>query len=129
MADDLRLFISKPELDAISTAEFGYLNLKIPGGSEQEFTVSKSEITVGRAQTNDIHIEDAKMSRTNARFELCNEREARVIDTKSSNGVWVNGIKVTEVTIKPGDVILMGGSQIQYESLPDEDDGLTIIDN
>jgi serine/threonine protein kinase len=129
MADDLRRFLSTPEPNPVSTAEFGYLNLKIPSGGKQEFAVSKSVITIGRAQTNDIVVEDAKMSRTHARFEFSDQGEVKVVDIESTNGVRVNGIKVTEAIIKPGDVIKIGGSQIQYESLPDEDDGMTIIDN
>ncbi|HSG43077.1 MAG TPA: alpha/beta fold hydrolase [Anaerolineales bacterium] len=129
MTRDLERFLSTPKTVSVSATEYGYLNLKIPGGGEQEFEVSKSEITVGRAQTNDIVIEDAKMSRAHARFEFNNKGEVRVIDTGSTNGIRVNGIKVDHAIIKPGDIIQMGESQIQYESLSDEDDGMTIINS
>jgi pSer/pThr/pTyr-binding forkhead associated (FHA) protein len=109
-------------------ASFGYLKLKLPGG-EQEFEISKSEITVGRGQTNDIVIQDSKISRAHARFEFSTGGEVTVIDTGSTNGVRVNGVKVEKAVIKPGDVIQLGESQIQYEKASEEDDGLTIIDS
>ncbi len=110
-------------------ASLGYLKLKLPGGGEQEFEVSKAEITVGRGQTNDIVIQDAKMSRAHARFEFNEKGEVTVIDTGSTNGVRVNGTKVETAVIQPGDVIQMGESQIRYERASKEDDDLTIINS
>jgi pSer/pThr/pTyr-binding forkhead associated (FHA) protein len=110
-------------------ASLGYLKLKLPGGGEQEFEVSKSEISVGRGQTNDIVIQDAKMSRAHARFEFNDRGEVTVLDAGSTNGLRVNGNKVEEAVIQPGDVIQMGESQIQYEKASDEDEGMTIINS
>ncbi len=110
-------------------ASLGYLKLKLPGGGEQEFEISKPEITVGRGQTNDIVIQDAKMSRAHARFEFNDRGEVTVLDAGSTNGVRVNGNKVEKAVIQPGDVIQMGESQIQYEKASDEDEGMTIINS
>jgi hypothetical protein len=107
----------------------GYLKLKLPGGGEQEFEISKPEITVGRGQTNDIVIQDAKMSRAHARFEFNDRGEVTVLDAGSTNGVRVNGNKVEKAVIQPGDVVQMGESQIQYKKASDEDEGMTIINS
>ena len=107
----------------------GYLKLKLPGGGEQEFEVSKSEISVGRGQTNDIVIMDSKMSRLHARFEFTAGGDVAVIDAGSTNGVRVNGVKVERMEIKPGDIVQIGESQIQYERLSEEDEGMTIIES
>ena len=107
----------------------GYLKLKLPGGGEQEFEVSKSEISVGRGQTNDIVIMDSKMSRLHARFEFTAGGDVAVIDAGSTNGVRVNGVKVERMEIKPGDIVQMGESQIRYEWSSEEDEGMTIIES
>ncbi len=107
----------------------GYLKLKLPGGIGQDFEVSKSEITVGRGQTNDIVIQDVKLSRAHARFEFTAGGEVTVIDTGSTNGVSVNGTKVDMAVIQPGDVIQLGESLIQFERSTREDEGLTVIDS
>lgn len=134
MADDLRRFVSTLETGPVSidtssqaVMAFGYLNLKFTSSGEHEFKVSKSVITVGRGQTNDIIIEDNKMSRTHARFEFDAAGGVKVFDTESTNGVRVNGIKVDEAVVRPGDVIQMGGSQIQYKRTSAEDPGMTAI--
>lgn len=127
MANDLRRFLSKPEPDPVSTAEFGLLKVQVPGEGEQEIGVSKSEITLGRDPANDIVIEDAKVSRSHARFEFNARGEVRVIDTGSTNGVRVNGVKVKETTIKPGDVVEMGESKIRFINPSKKDNTVTIV--
>ncbi len=107
----------------------GYLKLKLPGGVGQEFEISKSEITVGRGQTNDIVIQDAKLSRLHARFEFNTKGEVTVVDTGSTNGVSVNGVRVSQAFIQPGDVIQLGESQIQYEQSVQEVENLTVIES
>lgn len=108
---------------------FGYLKLKLPEGGEQEFEISKSDITVGRGQTNDIVIQDEKMSRAHARFEFNDGGEVKIIDAGSTNGVRVNGKLVDQSIIQMGDVIQLGGSQIRYEKIQEEDEGMTVIDS
>lgn len=110
-------------------ATLGYLKLKLPSGAGQEFEISKSQITVGRGQTNDIVIQDVKLSRSHARFEFNAKGDVTLIDTGSTNGVMVNGVKVSQAIIKPGDTILLGESQIQFERSTKEDDNLTVIDS
>lgn len=109
-------------------ASLGYLKLKLPGGGEQEFEVSKPEITVGRGQTNDIVIMDGRMSRAHARFEFSDNGEVTVVDAGSTNGVRVNGNKVERAVIQPGDVVQMGESQIHYEKAS-TDEELTVINS
>jgi serine/threonine-protein kinase len=104
-----------------SKAEFGHLNIRLPDGSGLEFGVSKPEITVGRGETNDVVIDDERVSRSHARLVINARGEVKVIDTGSTNGVMVNGVKVKETVIRPGDVIEMGGSTIRYENLSDND--------
>jgi pSer/pThr/pTyr-binding forkhead associated (FHA) protein len=91
-----------------------------------EYDVSKPEITVGRGENNDVVIDDERVSRSHARLEINPHGEVKVIDMGSTNGVMVNGVKVKETVIRPGDVIEMGGSQIRYENLSDNDQ-ITVV--
>lgn len=109
-------------------SSLGYLKLQLPGSGEQEYEVSKPEITIGRGQTNDIVLQDSRVSRSHARFEFDAQGGVTVVDQGSTNGVRVNGMKVEMSKIQPGDVIFIGGSQITFERAPEEDDGMTIID-
>ena len=86
----------------------GYLELSLPDGSRQEFELSKSEITLGRGLTNDIVIMDSKISRTHASIEVNDEGRVKLIDLGSTNGSRLNGEKVIEAQVNPGDTITVG---------------------
>lgn len=107
---------------------FGFLKLKLASGGEQEFEISKPEITIGRAQTNDIILEDSKVSRNHAQFEFNENGEVEVSDLGSTNGIKVNGVRVEKAVIKPEDVILIGNSEIRLERAAFDEAGMTIID-
>lgn len=108
---------------------FGFLKLQIPGSNEQEFEVSKPEITIGRGQTNDIVLQDAKASRNHARFTFDASGAMTVIDLGSTNGVRVNGIKVEKAQVQAGDVIMIGNGQITFGKASEDEAGLTMIDS
>ena len=107
---------------------FGYLKLQLPGAGEQEFEVSKAEITIGRGQTNDIVLQDSRVSRTHARFVFGADGGVTIIDLGSTNGVRVNGVRVEQATLAPGDVVFIGGSQISHVKASADDQDMTIID-
>lgn len=126
MGRDLKRILPTLQTAPVSRAKFGRLTVKLPDGGEMEFGVSKPEITVGRGESNDVVIDDERVSRSHARLEINPQGEVKVIDTGSTNGVMVNGVKVKETAIRPGDVIEMGGSQIRYVNLSDNDQ-ITIV--
>lgn len=86
-------------------AEF---RLKHDGG---EFTPNEGVTTLGRTTDNDVSFpEDSNVSRFHAEIEG-RDGEFCLIDLNSSNGTTVNGVAVSgEVFLKPGDVIVLGGS-------------------
>jgi pSer/pThr/pTyr-binding forkhead associated (FHA) protein len=107
---------------------FGYLKVQLPGSSEEEFELSKPEITIGRGQTNDIVLQDSRVSRSHARFEFDAAGGMTVVDLGSTNGVRVNGVRVDKTRVQPGDTVSIGASQIIYKKASSDDESLTIID-
>jgi len=107
----------------------GYLKLQLPGAGEQEFEISKPAITSGRGQTNDIVLQDSRVSRSHARFDFDAEGGVTVVDLGSTNGVRVNGLRMEKAKIQPGDIIFIGGSQLTYERASEADQALTAIDS
>ncbi|HSM70801.1 MAG TPA: FHA domain-containing protein, partial [Anaerolineales bacterium] len=126
MGRDLKRILPTLQTAPVSRAKFGRLTVKLPDGGEMEFGVSKPEITMGRGEANDVVIDDERVSRSHARLVINPQGGVKVIDTGSTNGVMVNGVKVKETVIRPGDVIEMGGSQIRYVNLSDNDQ-ITIV--
>jgi Protein of unknown function (DUF3662)/FHA domain len=65
---------------------------------------------VGRADDNDLVLPDAGVSRRHARLEPDDTgRGWRVVDLQSTNGTWVNGCRVKQAVISPGDELAFAG--------------------
>lgn len=73
-------------------------------------------VTIGRDAARDIAVpEDTAMSRTHAIVKPT-ALGTEIIDQNSSNGTWVNGLRVQDrATIQPGDEVMLGGSRFRYE--------------
>jgi pSer/pThr/pTyr-binding forkhead associated (FHA) protein len=107
---------------------YGTLTLLNPNGPEQQFELAKPSISLGRATTNDITLDDVRVSRSHARLNY-GAQGVTLMDLGSSNGTRVNGTRVENVTLMPGDIVGLGSQQLRYSvDDPSEDVGLTVID-
>jgi pSer/pThr/pTyr-binding forkhead associated (FHA) protein len=112
----------------------GKLVLMQSAGPEQEFELLKSSINIGRAQTNDIILDDARVSRSHARLEIKTNGaggsiSTRIVDLRSSNGTRVNGLQVEQAELFHGDTIILGSTTLRYETAQmSEEQAMTMID-
>ncbi len=65
-------------------------------------------LTIGREKSNNIVLNDTMVSRTHAELTIHNDGRTTIKDLSSSNGVFVNGKKVTAAELKQGDVVKCG---------------------
>jgi pSer/pThr/pTyr-binding forkhead associated (FHA) protein len=93
---------------------YGHLILNVPDRPEQVFNLTGDCLSLGRAPTNEIILQDAKVSRSHAQIEF-EGAQCRLEDLDSANGTRVNGQQVEQVNISPGDVIQIGDSTLRYE--------------
>jgi pSer/pThr/pTyr-binding forkhead associated (FHA) protein len=108
---------------------FGKLVLIQNDAPEREFGLSKANITIGRALTNDIVLTDTRASRAHAML-LCGADGCEIVDLGSSNGTRLNGSGVERALLHPGDLLSVGSSQLRYEfAALSEDPGATRIDS
>jgi pSer/pThr/pTyr-binding forkhead associated (FHA) protein len=109
--------------------DYGKFILTRPDEPSQEFLLGKTLITLGRSTTNDIVLVDSRASRNHAQVQ-CSESGVVLSDLNSANGVWVNGQKVSEVNIQPGDKIAISGCVLEYHAPePDTREEATIINS
>lgn len=94
-------------------ADYGKLILSKADGLNQEFILNKPLVTLGRATTNDIVLSEGRVSRNHAQVE-CSEDGITLTDLHSANGVWLNGQRIAETKIQPGDKFDISGSVLQY---------------
>jgi len=79
--------------------------------------IDRTVLRVGRQLTNDLVISDAKVSRQHARLEQQDDG-LLITDEGSSNGTYVNGIRIDGPTLlQPGDVIAFGASHLLVQTV------------
>jgi pSer/pThr/pTyr-binding forkhead associated (FHA) protein len=97
------------------TSSHGKLILTLPDEGEQEYELNATNITIGRAMTNDIVLGDGRVSRSHARIE-CGLQGCTLFDLNSSNGTRLNGNRIDKTTLSSGDTITVGNSSLRYQS-------------
>ena len=89
--------------------------LKVLSGTlkGKEFRLTKSEYTIGRTHTADIVINEEVVSRQHALIIRKNS-EFLLLDLKSSNGIFINNLKMERVGLKNGDIFQIGSCVFQF---------------
>ena len=81
--------------------------------------------TVGRAARSDFVVDSALVSRVHCRLQLSEGDQLELEDLGSTNGTFVNGQKVTKVTLNDGDTVTIGRVQFVVSSGATADDSKT----
>ncbi len=88
-------------------------------GQEHHVNVADGEVSVGRSRQNEIKLLAEQASRKHCKIVKA-EIGYKVVDTQSSNGTYVNGLKVDEKQLVEGDVISIGQATITFrDGTPD----------
>jgi ABC transport system ATP-binding/permease protein len=75
---------------------------------------SKQELSIGRAEENDIVLDGLQISNRHARLVKSNSGIA-IEDFNSTNGVYINGARVSRQNIMPGDHVQIGSFMLQID--------------
>jgi len=73
-------------------------------------------LTIGRDSTNDIVINDNFISRKHAQLILLDNKQVILKDLDSSNGSFVNGNKIKETNLNPGDIVKFGSIFFDWQA-------------
>jgi hypothetical protein len=83
-------------------------------GEGKRTVLSGSRVLIGRSRDCDVTLEDPNASRRHA--ELRNEDGRWIVtDLGSTNGVKVNGRRVEEAVLQPGDELALGLARLRFE--------------
>jgi DNA-binding NtrC family response regulator len=93
-----------------STFRLRWLNRE---GGELVYHVS-SRATIGRAADNDIVLDQEGVSRRHLELSV-SEGGLEAKDLFSTNGIYVNGRRVNEASLRPGDTLLIGRTLFRIE--------------
>ena len=107
---------SPEDLDAASSATLICLTSEM----HERYQLRKQTITIGRAADCDIRILTDYVSRLHATIERVDD-DAIIEDRSSTNGVFVNKVRVDRQQLKFGDEITIGQSRFRYVENPESE--------
>jgi chromosome segregation ATPase len=90
--------------------------IRIDGDRSISHTLGR-RTRIGRAPGCELHIDSSSVSRHHALI-LAGTREAIIEDLNSTNGVILNGRKVTRQVLNDGDIVTIGEIQFRYVAKP-----------
>jgi DNA-binding NtrC family response regulator len=77
-----------------------------------------SRVLVGKSPACTVRLTDPRVSRRHAALDVAGS-ELRLVDLESTNGTFVNGVRVVEALLRGGEVITLGGEAVRVDVLED----------
>ena len=124
--DEIRINASFPQQEVISetsaigtplpTASNGSsspINAFLVINGSEIFPLELGVVNLGRRADNQIIIQDPRVSRQHAQLRAVRNHYV-LFDLNSSGGTYVNGQRISQITLKPGDVISLAGVTLIY---------------
>jgi pSer/pThr/pTyr-binding forkhead associated (FHA) protein len=90
------------------------LVVTMDGSASQRIRLVKERTVVGRRHLNDLALSDISVSGVHCAFERTDTDEVWVQDMDSTNGTYVNGIRVNRCLLKDRDRLLVGIYRIEF---------------
>src|SRR6266567_2695327 len=85
------------------------------GGRAREHTFDKGAITVGAMEDNDLVVSDDTVSRYHCRI-VQEDTAYLLVDLGSTNGTFINRVRVKEAYLKPGCTIGLGNTEVKFHA-------------
>jgi DNA-binding NtrC family response regulator len=83
------------------------------------WTFEKEEIRIGSMDDNDIVLHDDTVSRYHCKI-VQEDTGYTLVDLRSTNGCFINKVRVREAFLKPGCQVSVGGSQLRFSAREEE---------
>lgn len=77
----------------------------------ERFDFTGRSIVMGRGDDSDLQLPFADVSRQHAKI-IFQDNQYRIVDLESTNGTFLNGVKITDAVIQPNDVISLADIDI-----------------
>ncbi|HYK85191.1 MAG TPA: FhaA domain-containing protein [Ktedonobacteraceae bacterium] len=97
------------------------LIITLPQGGQRTFQIEKPEINIGRQLSNDIIVEDKRVSRDHAKIVYGADGRFNIMDLSSTNGIILNGKPMTgkgskfQRVLSNGDRFTIGSYDFYFE--------------
>ncbi|MEO7022403.1 MAG: DUF3662 and FHA domain-containing protein [Ktedonobacteraceae bacterium] len=92
------------------------LTIRSPQIQQKVFRIEKPVVNIGRQLTNDIIVEDKRVSRDHAQIKFQADGQFTIFDLGSTNGITVNGVPhLRQHLLRNGDRFTIGSYDFYYE--------------
>jgi len=92
------------------------LTIRLPQVGQQIYQIEKPIINLGRQLSNDIIVEDKRVSRYHAQIKYMPDGQFVIFDLGSTNGITINGVpNMRQHTLRSGDHFTIGNYDFYFE--------------
>jgi pSer/pThr/pTyr-binding forkhead associated (FHA) protein len=93
-----------------------WLTIRSPQTQQTVFRIEKPVVNIGRQLTNDIIVEDKRVSRYHAQIKYQSDGQFTIFDLGSINGIAINGVPhLRQHLLRNGDRFTIGSYDFVYE--------------
>ncbi len=92
------------------------LVMEHPDGTTMEYIFDQPTVAIGAMDDNDVVVDDDTVSRYHCRI-YSDDNSYLVQDLGSTNGTYVNRVRIREAFLKPGCALTVGKTDVRFQSL------------
>jgi len=104
---------SLPQLASLPSTKRYSLAVIMGANAGQIHTVRKPRIVLGRGTESDVQLQDSEVSRRHAMLEI-HQDEAVVSDLGSTNGTYVDGVRIQRATVFSNQEFSLGTTTLMF---------------
>ncbi len=108
------------QVQAKNNAFLIMISARIPAMVGKMIKLEGKELIMGRAAENGLQVEDEGISRKHCKISVAANGHYQLVDLGSTNGTFLNGIKVNVATLQDGDKVQIGATTVLKFSLQDQ---------
>ena len=108
--------VTNPGSSFVGTIPQARLTIRLPQAGQQVYQIEKPVINIGRQLSNDIIVEDKRVSRYHAQIKYQSNGQFAIFDLGSTNGITINGVvNQRQHTLRSGDRFTIGNYEFYFE--------------
>jgi pSer/pThr/pTyr-binding forkhead associated (FHA) protein len=108
--------VSNPQMPAVIPIPPAWLTIRLPQTGQQVYRIEKPIINIGRQLSNDIIVEDKRVSRYHAQIKYQPDGQFAIFDLGSTNGITINNTPhMRQHVLRNGDRFTIGSYDFNFE--------------
>ena len=105
-----------PTIQAQVNMPQAWLTIRLPQAGQQTYRIEKPIVNIGRQLSNDIIVEDKRVSRYHAQIKFQQDGQFAIFDLGSTNGITINNVPhLRHHILRNGDRFTIGSYDFYFE--------------